>query len=156
MSKHWLSLAAARVALDLLTLNDMARVGVMALEEGFDSSAIRRLAAVDDRDYQKVRSMFEQVLSELDVPMPDTREAAMILVRDIARRIIEGTTSAIHGANQIWDIALLTRDDVGHELDPFIYAASEWTDRPEDRVMINGWILNAAKEIQHDPPPYRI
>jgi hypothetical protein len=147
MNKQWLSLAAARVALDLLTLHDLARVGVMALEEGFDSPAIRRLAVVDDRDSEQARSMFDRVLFELEVPMPDKREAAMILARDVAKRIVEATASAIDGANQIWNIALLARNEIGHELDAFVYAASEWNDRPEDRDMISGWILEAAREI---------
>jgi len=91
--------------------------------------------------------MFDRVLSELNVAVPSRREAVMRLARKIAKGILVGTTGAYLGAKQIWDLTLRASDEDLPELDSFVYAASEWEDRPEDRVAFEEGIVAAARDL---------
>ena len=68
---------------------------------------------------------------------------------------IEGKTSkankpywkvtAQDGAKEIWRATLKARIDGFHELDAFIYAASEMEDRPQERNLFEKAIMEEAK-----------
>ena len=147
MNTKGLELAASRAVLGLLRTDDLTLVGVEALEEGCDSPSLRILAGLNAGEAEEARGLFDRVLSDFNIPMPSKRDAVMRLARDIAKGILEGTTSAYKGAQQIWNLTLQTSEDDFPELDPFVYAASEWEDRSEAHVAFEEGILVAARDL---------
>jgi len=147
MKTEVLELAVSGVVLGLLRSDDLARVGVQALEHGCDSPSLRLLAGWNVSDSEEARGMFDRALSELGVVVPSRRDAVMRLARETAKRILAGTTEAYPGAKQIWDLTLRASDEDLPELDSFVYAASEWEDRPEDRVAFEEGIVAAARDL---------
>ena len=147
MSTEELKLAASRVALGLLRPEDLARVGLCVLERGCDTPSLRILAGLTESEADDARRVFDRVLSELDVEMPGRRDAVMHLAREIAKEILAGTMEAYLGAKEIWEITLRATDEDFPELDTFVYAASEWEDRPEDRKVFAEGIVAAARDL---------
>jgi hypothetical protein len=86
-------------------------------------------------------------LTELSIAKPNQREAVMLLAHNVASEIASGTIAPYAGAKQIWDLTLSVPIEPISELDPFIYAASEWEDRPEDRVQFERDILSEAQAL---------
>lgn len=147
MNTKRLEVAAARVVLDLLRPEDIADVAGSALEDGCDSYSLRMLAGLTLAEAGEARSMFHRSLSELGIPVPSRRDAVMRLARGTAEGILGGTTDAYEGAKQIWSLALRVPDEDLPELDSFVYAASEWEDRPEHRRTFNEGIVAAARAL---------
>lgn len=147
MNTEGLELAASRAVLGLLRSDDLARVGVQALEDGCDSPSLRILAGVNASETEEARRIFGRALSELNVVVPSKRDAVMHLARETAKEILAGKTGVYLGAKLIWDLTLRASDEELPELDSFVYAASEWEDRPEDRVAFEEGIVAAAREL---------
>jgi hypothetical protein len=76
------------------------------------------------------------------------RVALMNVAQEVCRAILDGSTTPYDGAHRIWDATIAVGDRVRlPELDTFIYAASEWDDRPEDANIFAEGVVAAAKEI---------
>jgi hypothetical protein len=67
-----------------------------------------------------------------------------------ARAIVEGKETAYDGAYRIWALTLLVPAPKSHELDTFIYGASGWQSRPEERPIFEEKILAAARDLVRD------
>ena len=62
--------------------------------------------------------------------------------------MLAGLKSPIVAARRIWDLSLQLPDGVRiPELDPFIYVASEWDDRPDDRSDFELGIVESARDL---------
>ena len=144
MNQDELAGVAARMVLGLAGPEELADAGDAALEDGLDSPA---LIALTGADTGEARALFEQALTELEVPKPSTREAILRLAHDAAAEIVGGTMAPYSGAKQIWDLTLRAPSVRIPELDPFIYAASEWEERPEDRVHFEQGIVSEARVL---------
>ncbi len=92
-------------------------------------------------------TLFDQALNELGVSKPTQREAVVLLARNVASGIANGTIAPYAGAKRIWDLTLQVPVEPIPELDPFIYAASEWEERAEDRVHFEQGILSEARAL---------
>jgi hypothetical protein len=147
VSTGFLELAACRVALGLLGSDDLARVGAQALALGCESPSLRILAGLPMIQVDEARAAFDRALAELNISMPNERAAIMRLAREAARGIVSGAISAYVGAKRIWDFTLCAPREELPELDAFVYAASEWEDRPEDRQAFEQGILAAAERL---------
>ena len=147
MKTEDLKLAASKCALGLLRPDDLVQVGVQALKHGFDSPSLRILAGLNASEVEEARRMFDRALSELDLEVPSKRDAVVNLAREIAKEILAGTTEAYYGAKRIWDLTLHASSEELPELDSFVYAASEWDDRPEDRVTFEEGVIAAARDL---------
>jgi len=127
------------------------------LERGCDTPSLRILAGLTESNTEEARGVFYRVLSELKVEMPGRRDAVMHLTREIAKEILAGTMDAYVGAKQIWEITLRATDEDFPELDTFVYAASEWENRPKDRKIFTEGIVAAARDLVKSggltPPP---
>jgi hypothetical protein len=87
-------------------------------------------------------------LEEIGISKINRREAVILLVKEAARRVLAGQLAPITAARQIWDLSLkLPEDDAIPELDSFIYAASEWDERPEDQHDFEAGIVEAARSL---------
>ena len=147
MNTDRLEAAASKVALDLLRSEDIADVAVLALEDGCDSPSLRILAGLTAAEADEARALFDRALSELRRAMPSKREAVLCLARETAKGILSGTIAPYEGGKQIWELCLRVPDANLSELDSFVYAASEWEDRPEDRHLLEDGIEAAAREL---------
>jgi len=75
------------------------------------------------------------------------RDAVLKYARWISARIVLGEMTPYDGAKAIWHASLDLEDDPVPELDPFIYAASESEDRPEDRTFFDEEIKKHALQL---------
>jgi hypothetical protein len=147
MKTDRLELAAARVVLGLLTREELPGVAVQALQDGCESQSIIWLAGLSRDEMHEARTLFEAALSELGRRLPGKWESVMVVAREEARAIVEGTVDAYTGALRIWDLTLLAQPDTTHELDTFIYPASEWPSRPDDGAIFEEGVRRAAEEL---------
>lgn len=147
MNSKALDLAASKAVLGLLPSDDLSQVAVEALEHGCDSPSLRILSGLHAGEPEEARTLFKQALSELNVSVPNKRDAVRRLAQEIATEILGGMVTAYVGAKQIWDLTLRVPDVEFPELDAFVYAASEWEDRPEDRPSFEDGIVAAAREL---------
>ena len=92
---------------------------------------MRLLAGTVDPDLSDVNAEFERALDELKAPRPSQKAAALLLARDYASGILEGSLGPYEGAKKISvDLAREIRPD-DHTLDPFIYWSDEYEDAHE-------------------------
>lgn len=150
-----LRLAAAKVVLELISAEILPDIATEALVAGCDSLSLRLLAGLTQVEAEEARTLLKKALLELHLSIPDARQAVSLLARDVARDILQGTSSPYEGAKEISDLSLLVAPD-HHlpDLDTFVYAASEWKDRPNDRNIFVEGILAAARDlVQSGPDP---
>jgi hypothetical protein len=138
---------ASKMALGLLSAMDLSAAAARALEDGFDSASLRILAGSTALEPDEAGAMFERSLAEIGVPKPSKRDAVMRLARDVANGILSGATAPYQGAKEIWELSLRIPEEGLAELDSFVYAASEWEGRPEDRDVLEDGITAAAREF---------
>ena len=50
-------------------------------------------------------------------------------------------------AELIWELTVRAHPDRLPELDPFVYAASEWRERPEDGALFTGAVRAASADL---------
>jgi hypothetical protein len=142
-----LRLVAAKAFLDLVGPEAMQAEAVKLLVGGVDSPSIRHLAGMSTADNDEVRAVFRLVLRELDIESPSPREAVILVATEVASRITTGAMSPYDGAKQIWNIAVRLPLERFPEFDAFVYAASEWEDRPEDETVFAAGIVAAAHQL---------
>lgn len=135
---------AARMVIGLAGPDELIGAGDAALGAGLASPALIALA---DADVDEAPALFERALAELEVSMPGTREAIVRLSHDAAAEIVSGRVAPYAGAKRIWDLTLRAPSERIPELDPFIYAASEWEERPSDRVHFEQGIVSEAQAL---------
>src|SRR2546426_5939008 len=122
-----LDVIAAKWALGLVPSEALPRIAVDALEAGFDTPSLRRLAGELRPLLAETGPLFEEVLGELGVAIPDRSRAALVIAKSYATQITEGSLSPYEGAREIWQIELafevlmpdivsfLSRASVSHE-----------------------------------------
>jgi hypothetical protein len=140
-----LQAAAAKYVLGLLSGDDLPYVAADALTSGVDCSSLRVLASIGVGD-REAEQLFEKSLRELGLNMPSRHDAAVSVAREVAQKILRGDVSCLDGANIIWDIYTRSGSDTV-ELHPFVYAASEWQDRPDDSELFERMIREGSRKI---------
>lgn len=121
-------------------------VGIKALESGMDTETLRMLASLSPHEAFEAKDLFEKMLSEFGLPAMSRADAARTYARAISKQIVDGQLSPSAGANRLWDASLRVNDPDFHDLDPFVYAASELESRPEDAGFFNSEIMREASE----------
>lgn len=147
MSCSTLEVAASKLLLGLISALDLPDVAADALEDGFDSPSLRLLAGSTESDVDETRPLLAQALAEMDCCVPNRHAAVMCLAREISKDLLAGTVGTHEGATTIWEITLRVPEESFPELDTFIYAASEWDERPEDQDIFDAGIIAAAREL---------
>lgn len=137
--------AQALWVLGLLAAERLPEVGVEALEAGLDSEALCMLASLTKNEEAEAPELFAQVLKELGSHVLSRPDAARIYATVISRQILSGDLSPQAGANKLWDASIRVNDPDFHDLDTFIYAASELQSRPEDQDFFHSEIVKEAK-----------
>jgi len=145
------AVAEALWRLGLLRSEQLPNVAISLLESGVDSRSLRILAATPAHTNYEAVALLEQALRELNKGRMSKRDAALVYAKWIASRIVNNELHPLRGAALIADAALRVDDPGFHDLDPFVYAASESEDRPEDRDMFSRAIAAEARRILSMP-----
>lgn len=122
-------------------------VGIRGLEAGLDSEMFRILACLTPSEAFEAHQLFERILESQRVPVLSRAEAALIYAQNISSQILGGALSPQDGANLLWDASIRVNDPDFHDLDTFIYAASELQSRPEDTEFFGHEIIKAARDL---------
>ena len=112
-----------------LLADDLPGVAWQALDEGYDSPALRQLAGAMGCDVQENRAIFLKALDELELTLPEPTEAALAFAKAFASEILAGTISPYEGAKRIW-LDVYNRFPEMTELRVFVGLASEFEDDP--------------------------
>lgn len=147
MSAEKLLVTASKVALDLLRSDELPDAAASALECGYDSPSLRVLAGLNSVQAVETKAVFARALVELRVEVISKRDAVLCLARETAKAILSEVVTPHAGAEYISQLTLKIPDESVSELDSFVYAASEWDDRPEDHDVFEEGILIAAESL---------
>ncbi len=93
---------AARIALQLLPIEDLPEIARQALCQGLDSHALRMLAASGPDEFpQELQRLFTRATQELGVAIPDKVSAARALLLLYLRDIAQAKVPPAQGVRQI-------------------------------------------------------
>ncbi len=137
--------AQALWVLGLLASDRLPEIALNAMENGVDSPSLEILASLIGSEITEAPKLFEQVLNELGLPVLSRRDAACNYAIAVSMQILNEELSPQDGANKLWDASIRVENSDFHELDTFIYAASELQSRPEDQEFFNNEILKEAR-----------
>lgn len=87
-----LEIAIARWVLGLVSSENLPEIAVHVLEVGFDTPALRQLAGESRPLMRNAGPMFEKVLVEIGTMLPTKSEAGLIVAREYATEIAEGSS----------------------------------------------------------------
>ena len=73
--------------------------------------------------------------------------ALKLYAKEISSRILSGSIPPVEGANLIWRAHINSEEENFHDLDGFIYAASEADDRLDDKALFEQGILKEAQRV---------
>lgn len=143
-----LDLVASKWVLGRISSEALPQIAADLLEAGLDTPSLRRLAGEMRATLGETGLLFEEILDELGVAIPDRSRAGRVLARTYAAQITEGSMAAYDGARQIWQIQIEV-EGLTPELGPFVYWASEWQEAnsPERRRECETGIRAAAFEF---------
>ena len=147
---HDLPTAEALWRLGLLRADQLPSVGISLLSAGVDSSALRMLAATDAIQLDEGVQLFESMLSAMGRAPMSKRDAALIFARWISSKLLANDISPIEAAAVISDASVRVDDAAFHDLDVFVYASSEFQDRPEDTEMFSRAVRGEALRLLHE------
>jgi hypothetical protein len=133
--------------LELIPGSELPSVAAHALLEGCDSPSLRELAGLTSGELDQASVLFRRSLEEQGLRLLTKSEALRQLSYQVSVEILDGEIDPYSGARLLWKAAVDNDVDHGHELDPFIYAASEYEDRPTDREVFERAIIEEAREV---------
>ena len=138
----------ARLALDLISPDEMPKVAWDALEEGLDGSAIRRLAALENPTWFQVQEVLPRAKQEMQLATVTVGEGAYRMARRRAQQILETGVDPARYTREFEHLCI--RADWPEELreygnvDDEVYIAREMV-RPETEI--RNWLIQRLKEL---------
>lgn len=137
----------ALLVLDAMRPAQVPEAATIALESGMDSPLIRRLAdPYQDTSLSQPKVLLANELSRLGVALPTVAGAAEVIARSIAGDIVQEKVDPLAGAHLLAGLSkkVFGKSDV---LDPFIYADSEFEDRPGEKELFEKMVLSAVADL---------
>lgn len=131
--------------LGFLHIEELPDIAANALANGFDSESILKLAICSKGEIEEIERLFKQVLKENGGGTMSKVDALRHYAKQISASILTKEMSPLKGAIFIWNATLNAQIPNFHELDCFIYAASEIEDRPSDKEFFESAIIEEAK-----------
>jgi hypothetical protein len=141
--------AAAEFVLGILPTDVLPTIAADALEDGYDSESLRRLAGADPDDHDECRRLFFNTMRELDLAIPSTQAAGLLLARAIASDVVHGSLTPYQGAKRIWH-GVYTRVPELKQLKIFVGLAGEYEDDDKHRDEYSAQILKECKGFLDD------
>jgi hypothetical protein len=139
--------ARALSVLGMIGAAEVIAIATDALVLGSDSPSLRELAGTSTYDVDDVPRLLEQTARELGFRELTKEEALRVVSADICQRITSGEVRPYDGAKWIWRTIVESEAPHHHELNPFIYAASEFESRPEDQEFFENAIRREASDL---------
>jgi hypothetical protein len=88
--------------IEKISVSQLPSVGLIGLEEGFNSSSLNILAGLNkDEPYSVKIEYFEKALYELNIKLPNKREAVIEYAILIIEEILNGKMELIEGISEI-------------------------------------------------------
>jgi hypothetical protein len=140
-----LRLAQALWVLGLLHADQLPVVATTALEAGADGKALRVLAGLLASQLEEAPDLFAEVLKSLGVPTLSLADAARLVAVEVSEQLLRGELNPTEAAERLWEASIRVGGHDFHDLDPFIYAASECKSRPAEKDFFEREIVNEAK-----------
>lgn len=145
-SRESIEVAACRLVTGELPAESLPQLATDALVDGLDSPSLRLLAGQAPGDVRDSRDLFEQVLDELAIEIPDVDAAHWRLVTRAATDIVARRVDPVRGAGAMWDAYVDVRDS--GDLRIFVGLLSELDDHPGDRQQIADQIVREAELLR--------
>ncbi|MGE4240053.1 hypothetical protein [Ramlibacter sp.] len=134
----------ARWRLGLVPMEEIPRWATEQLSSESVSPTLLQLALCDRDDDREIGRLFRELLEESGGGEMSPTDALRFYARKVSRAILARDTGPKEGAESIWRATLVVGEPDFHELDAFIYAASEMSDRPTDRQLFADAIFAEA------------
>jgi hypothetical protein len=138
----------ARLALDLVSPDEMPKVAWDALEAELDGPAIRRLAALENPTWFQVQEVLPRAMQEMQLAKVTVGEGAYRMARRRAREILETGADPMRYTREFEQLCI--RTDWPQELsgygclDDDVYIAREMG-QPETEI--RSWLIQRLKEL---------
>ncbi len=135
----------AKFVLKLIASDQLPSIATDLLASGTDSKSLVRVSALCADELADADDLFRRALTELGRGKMSNEGALRQFTKDTSVEMLKGEISPYAGAKLIWKTYRKFAARETHEFDPFIYAASEWEDRPQDRKTFERGILEEAR-----------
>ena len=139
--------AEALQMLGILSKEELLQMAKDAVAEGCDDPAVTQLSICTLNEVDELNAQFEKMKGQCDKEAMTMLSALRFYAKEISALILSGAMSPREGSNMLWRAQINSRMEAFHELDGFIYAASEMDDRPEDKALFEEGILKEAKRV---------
>jgi hypothetical protein len=119
-------------ALGLLPRSALPGLAADLMVAGLDTPSLLELS-ISDPDHDDLDALFRRMMQELHVQDVGREQALREYAAHVSDRVLHGACTPYEGAKEIWSVLLKNPVQGFHELDGFVYSASEMEDRPEDK-----------------------
>jgi uncharacterized protein YbjT (DUF2867 family) len=150
-SKFDIKSTQAEWILGLIPRDDLVDIAAEALAQGIKSKHLVELAGLSQTETQEAERLFERALDEIGQPGMVKADALKQYARIVSALILASKIAPLEGAKRIWRATLKAGIEGFHDLDGFIYAASELEDRPEDKELFESAIRDEARRWSNLP-----
>jgi hypothetical protein len=134
----------AQWVLGLIAPDDLPDIAINAIAAGLESKSIVELAGLSKDQMGAAPGLFEKVLNDLGLRDLEKKDALKRYAKLISTSILASDITPLEGAKRIWRATIKAGVSEFHDLDGFIYAASELEDRPEDKAQFEKAIFAEA------------
>ena len=140
-----LKIVQAEWVLRLIHTDDLPSIAIQALSSRIESKSLVQLAGLSREELPEARDLFERSLGELGCKDMSKTDALKYYAKKVSTLILETKITPLEGARRIWQATLKSGSNEFHDLDGFIYAASEIEDRPKDKSLFEKGIIEEAR-----------
>jgi hypothetical protein len=142
-------------------MSQLPEIAMIGLQEGIDTPSLLILAGLNENEYSSIiEEYFRKTLTELNIILPDKRQAALEYALAVTDEIIEGKKEIIKGTQEIISNAIYSYDFYS-ETKEFCYDSIGFehiyelfdtydellnADRPWKRNKTNEELMNEVKE----------
>lgn len=139
-------LIQAKFVLGMLSPEELVRAAIEAIVAGSNDENLIVLAGLSKNEINDANAIFLKFVHSVGLENMSKDTALRVYVQSVSCEIAYGKRDPYEGAQTIWNAIILS--DTGlHDFDVFIYAASEYDSRPEDRAFFRAKILEEANAI---------
>jgi len=90
-----------------LTTSQLPKIAVLGLEEGLESDSLLILCSLNENDNSfEINEYFEKAIEELNIELPEKRQAAIIYAKGIVDDILNDEIEIIEGVYEIKNNAI--------------------------------------------------
>jgi hypothetical protein len=145
-----IEVAQALYTLRRLPGEELSRVGVDLLQSGVDTQAVRELAGAQSNTLRDSGELFERVLLELRRPNMSARDAALVIARDLAKKVVAGAMLPRDAAER--GSSLCPDAQYDELLTPFLAYADDYECYPGSHARIDAEVIEHSRKLLAGEP----